>query len=183
MKKKKLGKIDWIYAGFRALCDGGANAIRIEVLAREIGATKGSFYWHFKDLADLQTAMLDHWQTYGTTEVIDRAEEVVDPKEAILNIVRRAIAGPPLNAGGSAVEVAVRDWGRWSAVANARIIHVDKSRIDYLGELFQKAGYDSATAKQKAQILYSAYVGAMHLRATGNEVKDALLMGFARSFL
>lgn len=183
MKRKKLGKIDWIKSGFRALCVGGANAIRVEVLAREIGTTKGSFYWHFKDLADLQIAMLDYWQNHGTTQVIDIAEEIANPKEAILDIVARAIVGPPEEVGGIIAEVAIRDWGRWNDLANARIIHVDKSRIDYLSELFQKSGYDAATAKQKAQILYSTYVGAMHLRATGNEVKDALLIGFARTFL
>lgn len=183
MKKKKLGKIDWIKAGFRALCAGGANAIKVEVLAREIGTTKGSFYWHFKDLADLQTEMLDYWQTEGTVEIIDSAEEIANPKEAILEIVRQAIAGPHPSLGGIAAEVAIRDWGRWSEIAQERIIHVDKSRIDYLNELFQKSGYDPATAKQKAQILYSVYVGATHLRTAGNEVKDALLMGFARSFL
>lgn len=183
MKKKKLGKIDWIYAAFRALCEGGANAIRVEALAREIGSTKGSFYWHFKDLADLQEAMLDYWQSHGTTQVIDIADEMSDPKDAILEIVRRAISGPPESAGGLVTEVAIRDWGRWSEIAKARILHVDKSRIDYLNELFQKVGYDAATAKQKAQILYSVYVGATHLRATGNDVKDALLIGFAQIFI
>ncbi|KAF0113808.1 MAG: regulatory protein TetR [Hyphomonadaceae bacterium] len=179
----KLSKQDWIKAGFRALCNGGANAIKIEVIAREIGATKGSFYWHFKDLPALQEAMLDLWQDIGTSQVIDMAEEIPHPKYALLAIVRFSLAPPEVEFGGTLAEIAIRDWGRWNEMANARIIHVDKSRIDYIFELFRKIGFDAATAKQKANILYASYVGATHLRATGNEIKDGLLIAFARSLL
>jgi|APTNR8051073442_1049403.scaffolds.fasta_scaffold15332_2 AcrR family transcriptional regulator len=182
-KESKLSRQDWVKAGFPALRMGGANAIKVEAIAREIGATKGSFYWHFKDLPALQEAMLDFWQDLGTSQVIDMAEEIKDPKEAILTIVRFSLAPPEAELGGTLAEIAIRDWGRWSEMANARIIHVDKSRIDYLFELFQKIGFDPATAKQKANILYASYVGATHLRATGNEIKDGLLIAFAKSLL
>lgn len=182
-QNQKLTKMDWIKGGFRALCKGGANAIKVEVIAREIGATKGSFYWHFKDLPALQEAMLDLWQDVGTGEVIDMAEEIKNPKEALLAIVRFSLAPPEVELGGTVAEIAIRDWGRWNEMAKARIIHVDKSRIDYLFELFRKIGFDAATAKQKANILYASYVGATHLRATGNEIKDGLLIAFANSLL
>lgn len=183
MKKSKLGKVDWIKAGFRALCAGGVGAIKIEVIARELKTTKGSFYWHFKDLSALQLAMLDFWQDEGTSQIIDIAEGFADPKEGLLEIVRLAISKPAAEYGGMAAEVAIRDWGRWDKLAAARVVHVDKARIDYMSELFKQIGYDAPTAKQKAQILYSVYVGATHLRANGNDVKDALLLGFARTFL
>ena len=57
MPKLRLGPEDWVMAGFRALAADGPQAVRAETLARGLGATKGSFYWHFKDLAALHQAM------------------------------------------------------------------------------------------------------------------------------
>ena len=36
-------------AAFRALARGGVEAIAVEPIAAELGTTKGSFYWHFKN--------------------------------------------------------------------------------------------------------------------------------------
>src|SRR4051795_9994247 len=61
---------DWITAGLNALARGGPEAVRIEPLARELGATKGSFYWHFNDRAGLLEALLDSWERTVVDDVI-----------------------------------------------------------------------------------------------------------------
>src|SRR4051812_49828529 len=61
---------DWIAAGLKALARGGPEAVRVEPLARELGATKGSFYWHFQDRAALLQALLDDWERMVVDEVI-----------------------------------------------------------------------------------------------------------------
>lgn len=60
-KRNSLTTDDWIRAGFRALTSGGPQAIKVEAIARRLHVSKGSFYWHFKDLSALQGAMLAHW--------------------------------------------------------------------------------------------------------------------------
>ena len=51
----------WIDAGLKSLTRIGPDGLRAETLARELGTTKGSFYWHFKDVPAFQSAALRHW--------------------------------------------------------------------------------------------------------------------------
>jgi len=50
MTTEKLSPNDWIAAGFHTLANDGPKALQIKILAERLKATKGSFYWHFKDL-------------------------------------------------------------------------------------------------------------------------------------
>jgi len=52
---------DWIEAGFAALADGGPNALRIDALCDRLSVTKGSFYWHFTDMAAYRAALVEAW--------------------------------------------------------------------------------------------------------------------------
>ena len=87
MTKEKLSKDTWVAAGFRALADQGPSAIQINALAQTLGATKGSFYWHFSSLADFKAAMLDLWHAKVATEVMEQIDQAKSPEaklEALL---------------------------------------------------------------------------------------------------
>jgi AcrR family transcriptional regulator len=64
----------WIEAGLRALATGGPDAVRVDQLAKALGTTRGSFYWHFADRDALLTALLDTWERAAIDEVIERVE-------------------------------------------------------------------------------------------------------------
>ena len=68
--KDTLTPEDWIKAAFRLLTSAGPKAIRVDYLCRELSVTKGSFYWHFADLAALRAAMVEHWRRVATRDVI-----------------------------------------------------------------------------------------------------------------
>ena len=57
-----LGREDWLRAARLALLRGGVEAVRVEKLARDLGVTKGSFYWHFKDRDELLDLLLREWE-------------------------------------------------------------------------------------------------------------------------
>src|SRR5215475_9389836 len=57
-----LQPTDWIRIGFSQLAREGIESVRIEVLARELGVSKGSFYWHFRDRDELLMQMLEQWE-------------------------------------------------------------------------------------------------------------------------
>ena len=58
------GKGDtWIRAGFAELARTGVEGVRVEVLAKNLGVTKGGFYRRFKDRAALLEAMLRDWSS------------------------------------------------------------------------------------------------------------------------
>ncbi|WP_225028661.1 TetR/AcrR family transcriptional regulator [Xinfangfangia pollutisoli] len=59
---RQFGREDWIEAGLDALARGGTAALRVETVARQIGISKGSFYWHFRDRSAWRDALLDWWE-------------------------------------------------------------------------------------------------------------------------
>jgi AcrR family transcriptional regulator len=61
LKTSPLQPDDWIRAGFARLAGEGIEAVRIELLARDLGVSKGSFYWHFQDREELLAKMFARW--------------------------------------------------------------------------------------------------------------------------
>ena len=72
MKRERLSRQSWIDAGLKALVAQGPTALAAEPLARALGATKGSFYWHFKDVPSLHEAVTQDWQTRAFARVVVR---------------------------------------------------------------------------------------------------------------
>ena len=155
-----LGKEDWILGGFRALARGGQAAVKVEALARELGATKGSFYWHFKDQAALKEAMLETWKYETTDVVIGSVAKIVSPEKKLEALAERASAPPDESFGGPEVEAAIREWGRYDAAVRERIVKVDDRRIDFTTELFTDLGLTQA--RTRASLVCAAYVGLLH---------------------
>ena len=51
----------WIEAGLKEIARTGVEGVRVEVLAKNLGVTKGGFYRRFRDRAALLEAMLQNW--------------------------------------------------------------------------------------------------------------------------
>ena len=165
--RPKLGPHDWIMAGFAALVEGGPDAIRVEALARDLGATKGSFYWHFKDLRGLHSAMLQAFEQLATTEITTAVRRVQGgPRAQLMRLVAMVSNVPDEEIGGSALEPSLREWGRTDVLARATMERVDAQRLADLCGLFGTAGLDSARAAEGAVCFYGALLGLESLRIT-----------------
>lgn len=174
--KARLGRNDWVLAALRALVQGGIGAVRVEALAREIGATKGSFYWHFKDLADLHQAMLELWEEVATT-LISAAVRAsgLEGRARLFLLVDMVSVLPDDRVGGVAVEPALRDWGRTDPRAWAVLERVDARRLADLREFLADAGVGQSDLIPAAQIVYAAVIGLEGLRlTTGLDMRKAL---------
>lgn len=160
-----MSRQDWIDEGFRGLSRSGISALKAEVLAVQLGATKGSFYWHFKDMNEFKSAMLGTWLQVGTHEVVSANEKTAGEGLGKLRSLVRIVSA--LNAtnelGGLQAEPAVREWARTDAHAAKVLKRVDEARIDYMAGLFRSTGESKAAAKQKATLLYSVFVGQQAL--------------------
>lgn len=150
----KLGRDDWIQAAYEMLGEGGSAAVSVERLAKRLGVTKGSFYWHFKDRADLLDALRARW-----TEqlVIGRVEAAGGaPEEKIRNLLNIVVRSTRQRRGGS-LELAMRSWARRD-VETARVVEAaDQARIDYTARLFRELGFTPDEAEARAFLLY-AYI-------------------------
>ncbi len=176
--RKSLTPDDWSKAGFRALANGGPGAIRIEALARDIGVTKGSFYWHFKDLNALKHAMLDLWRRAATEDVIRETQRALSPKEQLIALAHAAATEPDQSYGGRFAEAAIRDWGRYDSDVSTCIAAVDAERIAYVTTLFVELAFSVEDARRRAVLMYAAYVGMVHLDLPEEAAPPVDLIGF-----
>lgn len=182
--RPRLTPSDWIMAGFRALISGGPEAVRIEALARDLGATKGSFYWHFKDLRGFHAAMLEAFERLATTEITTAVRRAGDgPLTQVLRLAAMVSALPEAEAGGAALEPALRDWGRTDPLARATLERVDAQRLADLCAFLGEAGLDSARAAEGAVRFYAAVLGLEALRITCGIEMRGPLVAVARAIL
>ena len=166
MTQAKLSSNEWIEAAFRALSTSGPQAIKAEAIARDLGVSKGSFYWHFTNVADLKTKMLEHWFEAATQEIIAQVNQVEgSPTEKLQTLVDIATGNKSEPYGGVSVEAAIRDWGKYSQQAGEMVKRVDTQRLNYLTEQLQAAGSDEASARTNAEVLYAGLIGLEILAA------------------
>ena len=165
--KSRLGRNDWVLAALRALVQGGIAAVKVEALARDLGTTKGSFYWHFKDLADLHQVMLEFWEAVATTSITAAVRASGLDGRGQLFLLVDMVSEPPSDAvGGTAVEPALRDWGRTDPRARAVVERVDRQRLEDLAGFLTAAGVRTSDLIPAAQIIYAAVIGLEGLRLT-----------------
>ncbi len=172
----RLGPDDWIKAGFRALAKGGVSAIRVESLGRDLGASKGSFYWHFLDLNALKRAMLMAWVQGATVEISHFVEQLKLPAHEALQALIMAISIiPDAELGGVGIEPAIRDWARFDADVSETVTKIDKDRIAFVSLLFIGTGLPADIAQKNAEHFYATFIGLEHLRITCDiNIADAM---------
>ncbi|WP_198653639.1 TetR/AcrR family transcriptional regulator [Actinocorallia populi] len=122
----------WVEEGLKVLAVGGPDAVRVEVLAKRLGVTKGGFYGYFANREALLEAMLDTWERESVDEVIDRVEhEGGDPKDKIQLAGMLTFSGDRLLP----LDLAVRDWARRDEAVAERLRRVDNRRMALLREM------------------------------------------------
>jgi AcrR family transcriptional regulator len=175
--RARLQPQDWVAAGFRALARGGLQAVGVEALARELNATKGSFYWHFADLAALKLAMLQTWEQLATTDITASVKNTaLSPREQLFLLVEKVSVPPDEKFGGIAIEPAIRDWGRAEPLAQAALARVDGQRLADLRDFLRAAGLPPLAISQAALVVYAAVIGLESLRVSaGVGMREPLL--------
>jgi len=159
--RPRLTAEDWIKAGFWALSTTGPDSLKAEALARTLGATKGSFYWHFKDVPDFKAKMLGHWHDKAFDAVARSVDASGDPTERLYRLAELATAEPE-GYGGAAVEPAIRTWSTSDPLVASAVAEVDAKRLTYLAGLLAELGL---TNPDFSRIVYGAYVGMNTLSA------------------
>jgi AcrR family transcriptional regulator len=155
--KPALGRSNWILAARAALTSDGINAVNVLPLATRLGVTRGGFYWHFRDRADLLDALLADWEANNTAAF----ERVVEQGghngraefEAFVDVW---VAERDYDPGWDA---AVRQWALQSVKVARVVKRVDEHRIALLRRVFLDLGYEDPDALVRARITYFHQVG------------------------
>ena len=159
-KRESLTAADWTEAALEALARGGLPAVAVEPLAKELGATKGSFYWHFADRNALLQATLELWERRDTDRVIAAIDEGQDALARLRNLLRLAFASVPDGSAGPAgtVELALQASAAHVLVAPV-LSRVTKRRLAFLTRLYSELGLSPARARDRGLLAYTAFLG------------------------
>jgi AcrR family transcriptional regulator len=166
VSRPRLTPDDWVAAALSAIAEGGLAAVAIEPLAARLGATKGSFYWHFASREGLLEAALASWERQTTTEVAARARAAAPDPAGRLRLLITEVARI---AETDRVGLALLASAAQPAVA-AALDRVTRHRLAILVTLFGELGLAPATARRRALLAYSAYLGHAQLSHTTPEV-------------
>ena len=164
MNKTKFSKEAWLAAGFRALTTNGPTAIRAEALARDIGATKGSFYWNFDDLPSFKFAMLNLWRDAVVQEIESYILAEPDKFQRLRVLTARAAKPAPDEFGGRRVEPAMRSWALTDPAALVVVSEVDEIRLSLVAKLLCDIGQNEPAL---VQLVYGAFIGLDDLASKG----------------
>src|SRR5947209_20405973 len=91
----QLSAQDWLDQGLKTLAESGFTALKAEPLAKAMGVSRGSFYWHFADIGAFHAAILAHWRNVAADQVIARLEADSDPENPLPLLLRRAFGQRP----------------------------------------------------------------------------------------
>lgn len=152
MADKRLSRTDWVDAAYAVFAVDGLGAVRVETLARRLGTTKGSFYWHFVSRTELVDAVMARWESRETDDVIAVAERAGDPRERLAALFR-AVAGRS-SAGERTLYVEAASEGVAGAVAR-----VTDRRIGFVADLLTRLGQPPDEARRRAVLALAIALG------------------------
>ena len=149
---EQLSADDWIRQGLKALAKSGFTALKADPLAKTMGVSRGSFYWHFADLGAFHAAVLKRWREIAAEQII--ADVEADSEGEPLRALLHRTFGARLD-----LERAVRNWAAFEPVAQAAVRAIDRRRLDYIEGLLENRGFTPTIAQARAQILYWTFLG------------------------
>lgn len=148
-KTRRLGRADWLAQALGTLSREGAGALQVESLARSLGVTGGSFYWHFRDRQDLLDSVIDHWSMRMIGALTEFNAQVPGPTANRLLALMEDIVS---NDRGR-FDTAMRVWALSEGKAALAVHKVDEFRLDFLGGLFVEMGFDALEAAARARMV------------------------------
>ena len=149
----QLSAKDWVDEGLKALASRGFTALKAEPLAKALRVSRGSFYWHFADIAAFHAAILARWHEVAAEQIIANVEAASKDEDPLALLLRR-VFGERLT-----LERAVRTWASVDPAARAAVQAIDRRRLNYVEGLLAQSGLSAELARARAQILYWAFLG------------------------
>ncbi len=156
-----LDRDAWVAGATEVLAEEGIAGLRVEVLAKRLKVTKGSFYWHFTDRRDLLLAVLSHWKEGRIRDIIKQTR--AQPGHELAQIYHVIdVYSASRSRRGMLIELAVRDWARRDPEASVIVAEVDDVRLRCARDLFLACGVPMDEASSRCMLLY-AYVFGVSL--------------------
>ena len=150
----RQSKESWLNAALKSLASGRIDKVRVESLAKNLGVTKGSFYWHFKDREQFLDELLNFWAEQSTQTVIANPNYPTDSKARV-----RAVAEDIVRHDLGKMDPHIRSWTQYDKRRAKVVAKIDKVRFEFLRDLFLAAGFSMSGSDLRAQSLYRYVLG------------------------
>lgn len=176
----RLSKQDWLNAAFAAVVEGGFDQARVLALADRLGVTRGSFYWHFADHAEMIAALLARWRAQEKdTNARLAALSSGRPHDDLVQLLEAALAHAGADLENMRFELALRGLGRRDPEVAQMLAEVDRERMDLFEHKFLLLTGDAQRAGDLAALFYLAVVGSYQALSRPNSPAStkAYLMG------
>lgn len=165
MARTRLSPEKWLTAGIDALIASGPTALAAEPLARALGTTKGSFYWHFKDVPAFQEALVEAWRKQALTALAHAVAAEDSADQRLRDLGHQVLADK--------TEAALRIWAQTDTDVALVLSALDAERLTYISLLLREMGLGN---QNFARALQASLVGLPQLSPPANpEVFDTLV--------
>ena len=154
MMDEKNTRQTWLDAGLQMLAQQGPEHLRIMTIAAKMGVTKGSFYWHFKNLDEYHCALIEEWERCDTQQAIAFVDNMSGDAHAKL---RCWITGASMS--DFKLAKAIRIWSMSHSLVSEVQTRVDQQRTRYLCKLLREVGWQPEEADTLGNWTYWAFIG------------------------
>jgi AcrR family transcriptional regulator len=150
----------------------GIEAVKIMPLAKMLNLTRTGFYWHFKDLSELQGAIIEIWQTRNTGIIIERcATPAPSLCASLFNLIDCWIDNDLFDAP---LDLAIRNWARNDTRLQALVDKSDENRLTAVKALFEQFGHLGDVARYRALTVILTQTGYYSMHKTEPRLLRAL---------
>lgn len=167
----------WVKAAQMLMAREGVSAVAVEPLAQTLGVTKGSFYWHFENRDALIQAALEAWEQDQSTDVVTRYQGIPDPHRRLRVLMFAAFEDVENGLIFAALAASNED-----PRVSPFLRRATDRRMALGMEAFQALGFSEAEGRQRALLVYAAYLGYFQLLRAAPEAVRAVtdLSGYVR---
>lgn len=158
---------DWLQAGYALLAEQGARALKMETLCKQVGVTRGSFYWHFEDMDSYRAALVESWNRFLEHDHRLLTELDALPARERLSAMMNALT----SRRHWMLERAMREWARTDPVAAANVRAADRRVLRAVAKAYGDYGFSPEDAKLRAELSFAAGIGLLHLVGSAEEAQ------------
>lgn len=157
-KKRRLSAQDWTWEALTAIEEGGIKAVSVEGIAKRLGATKGSFYWHFHNRPELIASALQRWEKNHTEAIVHYVQLRDTPTERLRALFELVLE----YSRNDRIEVALLASAHDADIAPV-LQRVTRRRIEFVAEQYRDLGLSVTQADHRATVAVSVYLGHVQL--------------------
>lgn len=167
ISRTRLGEEDWLATAYKVLTESGVEAVKVMPLAKRLGVSRTSFYWHFKDREELLEAMIQRWEDKNTGNLVARTEAYADNVcEAVFNLFDCWLDADLFD---SRLDLAIRNWARTDALLQQRLDRADARREAAMAAMLERFGYQADNALVRARTMIYTQIGYISMQIRESE--------------